>query len=137
VGLIGLGLVGGASPFALKCHQKRTNEFFSSLRTISNINLSRTTKINSYLLRGPMFKCNAPIYSLDLLNSFKLVAVLGANRSGKTISSLRICIHGGTASSSLLEDYFWREIQDIPPSMSGSGARFHQQTSRGVPSVIS
>eukprot|EP01035_Chromulina_nebulosa_P002619 gene2619-3561_t len=83
VGVIGLGLVG---LFAVKYHQRATNKFFSSLLTTSNRKLSRIYK-SSYLLRGPMFAKNgkAPINSLDLRDAFKAVAVIGANRSGKTV----------------------------------------------------
>ena len=81
-----MGLVGGVGLFAVKYHQRATNKFFSSLLTTSNSKLSRIKKF-SYLLRGPMFVGNGevPINSLDLRDSFKAVAVIGANRSGKTV----------------------------------------------------
>ena len=81
-----MGLVGGVGLFAVKYHQRATNKFFSSLLTTSNRKLSRIKKF-SYLSRGPMFVGNGevPINSLDLRDSFKAVAVIGANRSGKTV----------------------------------------------------
>lgn len=85
VGVVGLGLVSGAGLFAVKYHQRTTKKFFSSLLTASNDNLSKIDY--SYLSREPMFDGvgGTPINNIVLRDSFQAVAVIGANRSGKTI----------------------------------------------------
>ena len=85
MGLVGLGLVGGAGLFAVKYHQPTTNKSFSSLLTASNDKLSKIKY--SYLSRGPIFDWvdSTPINNIALRDSFKAVAVIGANRSGKTV----------------------------------------------------
>mmetsp|Transcript_12845 Transcript_12845/g.17623 ORF Transcript_12845/g.17623 Transcript_12845/m.17623 type:complete len:342 (+) Transcript_12845:98-1123(+) len=83
VGVVGMGLLGGF--YAVKYYQRRTNKFFSSLLQVSSSKLSKIRF--SYLLRGPIFVGidNTPIKSLALMDSFRALAVIGANRTGKTI----------------------------------------------------
>jgi hypothetical protein len=80
--VIGLGLMGGL--YAVK-HQRATTKFFKSLLCISE---SKLSKIHySILARGPMHVGinNEPITRLNLRQAFKSVALVGDNRSGKTI----------------------------------------------------
>ena len=105
VGVIALGRV---CLLAVKYHQRATNKFFSSLLTTSNMKLSRIKKL-SYLLRGPMFAGNdvVPINSLGLRDSHNAVAVIGANRSGKTVFISNYTLNDMVASFFfLLEDFF-------------------------------
>jgi len=94
VGIIGVGLVGGAGLFAVKYHQRTTNKFFSSLLTVSNDELSKIKY--SYLSRGSMSVGvdKTPITDLALRDSFKALAVIGANRSGKTIFICNYILNG-------------------------------------------
>ena len=94
MGIIGLGLVGGAGLFAVKYHQRTTNKFFSSLLTVSNDELSKIKY--SYLSRGSMSVGvdKTPINDLALRDSFKALAVIGANRSGKTTFICNYILNG-------------------------------------------
>jgi hypothetical protein len=86
VGVIGLGsLVAGGGLYAVKHHQRATNKFFKSLLTTSKAKLSKIDY--SILARGPMHVGinNEPITRLNLREAFKSVALVGDNRSGKTI----------------------------------------------------
>jgi hypothetical protein len=87
VGVIGcLGsLVAGGGFYAVKHHQRATNKFFKSLLTTSKSKLSKIDYL--ILARGPMHVGinNEPITRLNLREAFKSVALVGDNRSGKTI----------------------------------------------------
>lgn len=78
ISLVGLALVGY---FAAKSyHQRKKNVFFPSASLLT----LRHNLTNMYLSRGPIFvgTSNTPIKSLDSLKAF---AIVGANRSGKTV----------------------------------------------------
>ena len=86
VGVLGLGsLVAGGGLYAVKHHQRATNKFFQSLFDTSQNKLS---KINYLVLpRGSMNVgiSTETIKRLNLHTAFKSVALIGDNRSGKTI----------------------------------------------------
>jgi hypothetical protein len=97
VAVVGLGLVF----ISLKNHRRTTNKFFSSLLTASRDRLSKIdtgTGNNFYLSRGPMFfgvrAESTPFYDLALRDSYKALAVIGANRSGKTIFISNYILYG-------------------------------------------
>jgi hypothetical protein len=86
VGVIGLGaVVAGGGLYVVKHHQRATNKFFNSLLATSEDKLSRIRY--SVLPRGNMTVGvrNDPITKLNLRDAFKSVALVGDNRSGKTI----------------------------------------------------
>jgi len=86
VGVLGLGtLVAGGGLYAVKHHQRATSKFFSSLLATSENKLSKIDY--SVLSRGQMTVGvdKQPIHKLNLGNAFKSVALVGDNRSGKTI----------------------------------------------------
>ena len=85
-GVIGLGtVIAGGGLYAVKHHQRATSKFFSSLLATSENKLSKIDY--SVLSRGPMTVGidKQPIHKLNLSNAFKSVALVGDNRSGKTI----------------------------------------------------
>jgi len=86
VEVLGLSaVVAGGGLYAVKHHQRATNKFFNSLLTASDNKLS---KINySVLPRGDLHVGidREPIKRLNLRGAFKSVALVGDNRSGKTI----------------------------------------------------
>ena len=85
VGVLSLGtLVAGGGVYAVKHHQRATSKFFNSLLAISENKLSN---IPSVLSRGQMTVGvdKQPIIKLNLHDAYKSVALIGANRSGKTI----------------------------------------------------
>ena len=86
VGVVGLGsLVAGGGLYAVKHHQRATNKFFKSLLATSKHKLSKIDY--SVLPRGNMYVGidKEPLKKLNLHNAFKSVALIGDNRSGKTI----------------------------------------------------
>eukprot|EP01038_Epipyxis_sp_PR26KG_P019890 gene19890-28159_t len=86
VGVIGLGtLVAGGGLYAVKHHQRATSKFFNSLLATSEDELSKIRY--SVLPRGQMTVGieKVPIKRLNLREAFKSVALVGDNRSGKTI----------------------------------------------------
>lgn len=107
VGVIGLGaVVVGSGFYAMKHHQRATNKFFRSLLTTSEEELSKIDY--SVLPRGSMRVgiSNEPIKRLNLQSSFKSVALIGDNRSGKTIF----------LSNTILNDLFpWWYRYVFPP----------------------
>jgi len=84
--VIGLGtVIAGGGLYAVKHHQRATSKFFNSLLTTSKNKLSN---IPSILPRGQMTSMgidNQPLHKLDLQNAYKSFALIGPNRSGKTI----------------------------------------------------
>ena len=106
VGVIGLGtLVAGGGLYAVKHHQRATSKFFNSLLAISENKLSN---IPSVLSRGQMTVGvdKQPISKLNLHDAYKSVALIGANRSGKTIF----------LSNAILNDMFpWWYRYCFPP----------------------
>lgn len=85
VGVLGLGsLVAGGGLYAVKHHQRATNKFFRSLLTTSEDELS---KINYSVLPRSHLTVGVEKDSkrLNLRDAFKSVALVGDNRSGKTI----------------------------------------------------
>ena len=84
-GIFGLGLVAGGGYLTMKYHHRATNKFFSSLFTTSKDKLS---KINYSVLPRVQMTVGIGkehIKNLDLSKAFKSVALVGDNRSGKTI----------------------------------------------------
>ena len=107
VGVLGLGsLVAGGGLYAVKHHQRATNKFFQSLLTNSEDEL---TKIRySVLPRGSMTVGvgRDPIKKLNLRDAYRSVALVGDNRSGKTIF----------LSNTILNDLFpWWYRYVFPP----------------------
>merc|ERR1712224_447732 len=78
-------LVAGGGLYAVKHHQRATSKFFNSLITTSENELSKIDYL--VLSRGQMTVGvdKQPIHKLNLLDAFKSVALVGDNRSGKTI----------------------------------------------------
>jgi hypothetical protein len=107
VGVLGLGtLVAGGGLYAVKHHQRATSKFFSSLITTSENELSKIDY--SVLPRGQMTVGigKEPVKRLNLRDAFKSVALVGDNRSGKTIF----------LSNSILNDMFpWWYRYVFPP----------------------
>ncbi len=107
VGVLGLGtLVAGGRLYAVKHHQRATSKFFSSLLTTSENKLSKIRY--SVLPRGHMAVGieKEPIKRLNLRDAFKSVALVGDNRSGKTIF----------LANSILNDLFpWWYRYVFPP----------------------
>ena len=86
VGVIGLGtLVAGSGFYAVRHHQRATSKFFNSLLITSENKLSKIRY--SALPRGQMTVGvgKEPMKKLNLLDAMKSVALIGDNRSGKTI----------------------------------------------------
>ncbi len=107
VGVIGLGaVVAGGGLYVVKHHQRPTNKFFNSFLATSEDKLSRIRY--SVLPRGNMTVGvrNDPITKLNLRDAFKSVALVGDNRSGKTIF----------LSNTILNDLFpWWYRYVFPP----------------------
>jgi hypothetical protein len=106
VGVIGLGtVIAGGGLYAVKHHQRATSKFFKSLLVTSENKLSN---IPSVLSRGQMTVGvdKQPIHKLNLHGAYKSVALIGANRSGKTVF----------LSNSILNDMFpWWYRYCFPP----------------------
>ena len=86
VGVIGLGtVIDGGGLYAVKHHQRATSKFLNSLLATSENKLSKIRY--SVLSRGQMTVGidKQPIHKLNLRDAYKSVALIGANRSGKTI----------------------------------------------------
>jgi hypothetical protein len=86
VGVLGLSaVVAGGGLYAVKHHQRATSKFFESLLDTSKYKLSKIDY--SVLPRGNMHVGidKEPLKKLNLHNAFKSVALIGDNRSGKTI----------------------------------------------------
>ena len=107
VGVLGLGtLVAGGGLYAVRHHQRATSKFFNSLLTTSENKLSKIDY--SVLPRGHMAVGvgKEPIKRLNLRDAFKSVALIGDNRSGKTIF----------LANSILNDMFpWWYRYVFPP----------------------
>lgn len=106
-GVLGLGfLVAGGSINVVKHHQRASNKFFRSLLSTANFELS---KINySAMPRDQMYVgiSKTPHERLNLHSNNKVVALVGDNRSGKTIF----------LSRSILTDVFpWWNRFFFPP----------------------
>jgi hypothetical protein len=85
-GVLGLGsLVAGGRFYAMKQHQRVTTKFFKSLLSTSKNELSKIDY--SLMPRGQMIVGidKRPIKKLNLHSAFKSVALVGDNRSGKTV----------------------------------------------------
>eukprot|EP01039_Chlorochromonas_danica_P011534 gene11534-12911_t len=107
VGVVGLGaVVAGGGLYAVKHHQRATSKFFNSLLATSENKLSKIRY--SVLPRGQMTVGieKEPIKRLNLRDAFKSVALVGDNRSGKTIF----------LSNTILNDLFpWWYRYVFPP----------------------
>ena len=107
VGVIGSGtVIAGGGFYAAKRHQRATVKFFSSLLATSENKLSKIRY--SVLPRGHMAVGieKEPIKRLKLRDAYKSVALIGANRSGKTTF----------LSNSILNDMFpWWYRYVFPP----------------------
>lgn len=92
--MVGLGsLVAGGGLYAVKRNQRATNKFFQSLLDTSKNKLSKIDY--SVLLRGHMHVgiSKEPIKRLNLHSASKAVALIGDNRSGKTIFLSNTILH--------------------------------------------
>ncbi len=99
-------LVAGGGLYAVKHHQRATSKFFSSLLATSENKLSKIDY--SVLSRGQMTVGvdKQPMKRLNLHDAFKSVALVGDNRSGKTIF----------LANSILNDIFpWWYRYVFPP----------------------
>jgi hypothetical protein len=105
--VLGLGtLVAGGGLYAVKHHQRVTSKFFNSLLATSENKLSKIRY--SVLPRGEMTVGieKEPMKRLNLRDAFKSVALVGDNRSGKTIF----------LANSILNDMFpWWYRYVFPP----------------------
>jgi hypothetical protein len=85
VGVLGLGsLVVGGGIYALKLHRRATSKFFNSLRVVS---VNKLSKIKNVLPRADLHVgiYREPVKRLNLHEAVRSVALVGDNRSGKTI----------------------------------------------------
>jgi hypothetical protein len=95
VGVIGLGtVIAGGGLYAVKHHQRATSKFLNSLLATSENKLSKIDY--SVLSRAQMTVGvdKQPIHKLNLRGAYKSVALIGANRSGKTIILSNAILNG-------------------------------------------
>lgn len=104
--LFGLGSLAGGGMYILKRHQRATDKFFHSLLSTSKSELS---KINYSVFPRSQLHVGidkVPVTKLNLHSAFKSVALVGDNRSGKTIF----------LSDTVLNDMFpWSSRYFFPP----------------------